>query len=101
SGPQIPFGARFGAVAQIAAWAKARGSLTKAAASTSVAPASIFVMSRSGSGSDATANTGAGHTGLVVKDDGSFVITVEGNTGNAVGSRRRRKTDLSGFVAWW
>jgi hypothetical protein len=58
-------------------------------------------MGRGRSGSDSAAPTGAGHTGVVVADDKTHVITVEGNTANAVGSRRRRKTDLSGFVTWW
>jgi len=97
----IPFGKRLGAVAQIQAWGKSTGRFTKATASVIADPGCIFVMSRAGSGSDAAATTGAGHTGLVVADDRTHVLTIEGNTGNAVGSRRRRKTELSGFVTWW
>jgi hypothetical protein len=98
---EIPFGARLAAVSEIERWAKKRSTFERAMASTAVEPASIFTMSRSGSGSDTSPTAGAGHTGLVVSDDGSHVITIEGNTGNAVGSRRRRKTMLSGFVTWW
>jgi hypothetical protein len=98
---EIPFGARLAAVSEIERWGRQNDRLVRAMASTVVEAASIFTMSRSGSSSDTTPQPGAGHTGLVVRDDGSHVITIEGNTTNAVGSRRRRKTTLGAFLRWW
>jgi len=101
----IPFGKFFGGCSQIIRWADgkdcwhANGSDKDV---TEFVPAgSIFMMPRSGSGSDASSSMRAGHTGLVVYDDGEAVITIEGNTSNKVMSRRRKKSGLMGFVYWW
>lgn len=96
-----PFGRRFGAVAQIEAWAKREDRFTVARAGREAPVGAIFTMSRSGSGSDPSTAIRAGHTGFVLRNDGSRVVTLEGNTSNAVKSRSRRKTTLRGWVRWW
>lgn len=96
----IPFGEWFGGVAEICDWANKRACYHQRHAREWPAGA-IFTMGRSHSGSDAATTSRAGHTGFVVADDGDGVITVEGNTGNGVRSRRRKKSDLDGYVTWW
>lgn len=95
-----PFPKWFGGVAQIEEWAgdafnkrtKFKGAWPTGA---------IFTMGRSGSGSDPSTSIRNGHTGLVVIDDGDTILTVEGNTGNSVAHKVRKKTALRGFVTWW
>ena len=90
----------YGGVAQFEAWAKGRGIFK--AAGINPTPGEIFTMGRGGSGSDPAKTVKAGHTGLVMWDrgDGS-VETIEGNTGNRVARRTRKKSTLRGFIPWW
>jgi len=97
----IPFGDRFGAVFQIEDWAKGNNALIRPRVAEKAASGAVFTMSRAGSGSDPSEAVKAGHCGLVVRDDDGYVITIEGNTGNQVNSRRRRKSSLRMFVPWW
>lgn len=97
----IPFGTRFGAVSQVEAWAKTRDVFVVSRIATVAAQGSIFTMDRASSGSDPSKAIAAGHTGLVVEDLGDRVRTIEGNTGNAIASRERRKSSLRGWVDWW
>ncbi len=64
----------------------------------------LFVMPRSGSGSDGDddgkKHIKGGHIGVILWDDGDRVQTVEGNTQNGVRSRSRKKETLWGGVAW-
>jgi peptidoglycan hydrolase-like protein with peptidoglycan-binding domain len=105
-----PFGTWRAAVEQIRAWGSAqqriRGNTTP-----NVTPGSVFIMSRAGSGSDGGGGGSSstdphkpinlGHTGLVLRDLGDEVKTIEGNVGNRVKTVIRRKRDLIGFVEWW
>jgi hypothetical protein len=95
-----PFGAFYGAAAQIEEWGQKHGRHA-AARSTMPAPAgTLFTVSRLGSGSDAGAAT-AGHVGFIIYDEGSRVVTVEGNVSNQVGSRIRDKQSLRALIMWW
>lgn len=61
----------------------------------------IFTMNRSGSGSDASTTSAAGHTGFVLArdpKDPAYVLTVEGNLGDMVQTSRRKITTLRGFI---
>jgi hypothetical protein len=96
---EIPFGRRMGGVTQITDWARARGTLYDPMAAEPL-PGWIFLMDRSTSGSDAS-STRAGHTGFIVAMDGpDFAITIEGNVGNAVGSRRRALSSFESLADW-
>lgn len=97
----IPFGNWFGGVAQIEKWAKQKGVWRRSNAGQPVLAGEIFTMSRVGSSSDAATSTRAGHTGIVIRDEGQKIITVEGNISNKVWTKERRKTTLNGFVRWW
>lgn len=96
-----PFGHFMGGCAQILNWGKKHGVFYEASKKI-VRPGAAFLMSRSGSGSDPSSSPRAGHIGLVVCDngDGTFT-TIEGNTSNRVKSRKRRISDMIGFVHWW
>lgn len=97
----IPFGNWFGGVTQTMNWAKREG-VFRLVGDGKVKPGELFVMGRRGSGSDENdaMPEHAGHIGVVVFDDGDYVVTVEGNAGNAVRSKRRKKSDLIGFIDW-
>lgn len=99
SWPETPMKQRFGAVAQYQDWGKSQGRWLEATAS--APPGSVFIMPRATSGSDTSSSTRAGHTGLVVRDLGDRVETIEGNVSDSVRSRTRKKSDLFGFVTWW
>jgi peptidoglycan hydrolase-like protein with peptidoglycan-binding domain len=101
----IPFGNWFGGCSQTMKWAqKYEGCWKFSGVEGACAPGSAFEMPRSGSGSDAGGLSGRrpGHTGLVAWDNGDGTFTsIEGNTGDAVKSRRRKISDMIGFVHWW
>ena len=94
-----PFGRWFGGVWQIRNWAEEHGALHNASDHTSRS-GEVFLMSRAGSSSDPSKTTRAGHCGLVLADQGDHVITIEGNTKNAVRSLSRKKSSLESFVRW-
>lgn len=94
-----PMKQRFGGVSQFQDWGKKQGRYQDASAT--ALPGSIFVMPRASSGSDSASGGKAGHTGLVVRDLGDQVETIEGNVSDAVKGRTRKKSDLFGFVTWW
>tara|TARA_R110000824_G_scaffold53670_1_gene148392 strand:+ start:181 stop:903 length:723 start_codon:yes stop_codon:yes gene_type:complete len=94
-----PFGKWFGGVWQIRKWADERGSLYGASGHDS-ASGEIFLMSRTGSFSDPSRTTRAGHCGLVLADHGDRIITIEGNTSNGVRSMTRKKSAIESFVRW-
>jgi hypothetical protein len=98
---QIPFGKRLGSVYQIEAWAKAGGRIFRPDEFPLDPAGAIFTMGRAGSGSDLTSSVSAGHTGLVLCRQGDLLVTIEGNTGNAVKSLTRRPSTLRGLVKWW
>ena len=89
-----PFGAWFGGVEQIRAWAIEHGRI--------IAPTAgaIYVMGRDGSGSDA-GPIEAGHTGLVEAVDGAHVVCIDGNVSNRVKRMRRPIVGVRAFVRWW
>jgi len=41
------------------------------------------------------------HTGLVLQVDGEYIVTVEGNMGQKVCSRRLRVSYPAYYIAWW
>ena len=94
-----PFGRWFGGVWQIHRWGEERGCLFDADSHTSRS-GEIFLMSRTGSLSDPSRTTRAGHCGLVLADKGDRVVTIEGNTKNSVRSLTRKKSSLESFVRW-
>ena len=94
-----PFGRWFGGVWQIRKWADELGCLYDAARHTA-GSGEIFLMSRSGSMSDPSRTTRAGHCGIVLSDKGDRVVTIEGNTKNSVRSLTRKKADIETFVRW-
>ena len=97
-----PFPKWFGGVAQIEEWAEEHDVFTKRTKFKGDWPVgAVFTMGRSGSGSDPSTSIRNGHTGLVVADIGGAILTVEGNTGNAVLHKVRKKTSLRGFAKWW
>lgn len=98
---QIPFGNWFGGVAQLEEWAKMNGCWRPATDLSAALPGAVFTMGRGGSSSDPSTSVRQGHAGFVTRTAGGRVETVEGNVGNAVGSRRRDIATLRGFVHWW
>ena len=94
-----PFGKWYGGVWQIRKWADDKGVLYNAATHTPTS-GEIFIMSRSGSFSDPSKTTRAGHCGLVLADRGDKIITIEGNTSNSVRSLTRKKSAIESFVRW-
>lgn len=98
---EIPFGKRLGSVYQIEAWAKAAGKIYRPDEFPDNPAGAIFTMGRAGSGSDLSSSVSAGHTGLVLRREGDLLVTVEGNTGNAVKSLLRRPSTLRGLICWW
>jgi hypothetical protein len=101
-GPKKPGGAFRGSSVDVEEWAKA-ASRWVAGTSGAVAPAgAFFTMTRATSGSDAASGASAGHTGLIVCDNGDgTVTTIEGNVSDQVGSHKRKKSDLRGWATWW
>lgn len=99
----IPYGNWLGGVAQVEAWAQKAGKWTAGAGGGQAFPAgALFTISRGQSGSDPAASAQAGHIGFVVCDNGDgTIMTVEGNVSNAVGSHRREKSTLRGYIVWW
>lgn len=98
----LPYGRRMAAVKQIAWWARQAGLLEPVSSSTTVVPGSLFVMPRGGNTHDKLARgIGSGHVGLVVADLGAKVVTIEGNTSDAVHQRQRTKSSLTGVIRWW
>jgi hypothetical protein len=97
--PETPFGRWFGGAWQIRKWGDERGALFDASTHVSRS-GEIFLMSRTGSFSDPSRTTRAGHCGLVLADAGDQVVTLEGNTKNAVRSLTRKKSSIECFVRW-
>lgn len=101
---EIPFGNWFGGVTQTARWAESKGVYRACSRGldVSVRPGELFIMGRAGSGSDEREGypAHAGHIGIVAWDEGEHVVTVEGNAGNAVRTKRRSKDVILGFVNW-
>ncbi len=94
-----PFGNWLGGVAAIEDWAREQG---RWRTDFDLAPAgALFLMARSGSSSDPSRVTRAGHCGLVVDVDGDRVNTVDANVANSVSRRTRRSGSLRGWVVWW
>ena len=91
-----PFTKWYGAVTQIMRWSQIHEVY-----GTNPLPGSVFMMGRLGSGSDRTSRINAGHCGIVVASLGDSFISIEGNTGNQVASRRRKVADCLGFCYWW
>ncbi|HIB83643.1 MAG TPA: CHAP domain-containing protein, partial [Chromatiaceae bacterium] len=96
---QIPFGNWFGAVAQITAWAKKRKQFFKAD-QIEIKGGDIVTLPRGGSSSDVSSSGRAGHTGLVLKNEGDRLLTIEGNVSNKVKVCSRPLKMLSGIVVW-
>lgn len=94
----IPFGNWFGGVAQIEAWTTANHRWTE-----QPLPGCIFTISREGASSDPAQAPSAGHTGFVVAvlQQGTEILTIEGNVSNQVASHRRKVSDCRGFIQWW
>ena len=98
---EIPFGNWFGGVTQTMKWAEGYGALRRDVGECRAGE--LFVMPRSGSGSDGDdgkKHVRGGHIGVILWDDGDRVQTVEGNTQNGVRSRSRKKDTLWGIVDW-
>jgi peptidoglycan hydrolase-like protein with peptidoglycan-binding domain len=96
----IPFKKWFGGCAQILKWATKHDCYEEANSGRTVETGEVFLLS-SRDGSDPSSSPRAGHTGYVICDEGDAVITIEGNTSNAVKSLRRKKSQIMGFVKWW
>ena len=101
----LPFGQFFGGPSPFEEWADAEGYPKILGTEMTVPrPGDIITMGRSGSGSDPSDVTGAGHIGMVIgqdEDDPSYVLTIEGNVSNSVASRRRLMSDMRWFVRWY
>jgi hypothetical protein len=97
----IPLGNWWGGASQLEKWGDKNDRSRTCFAPKIVEPGTIFTMARGSSGSDSSSSAKAGHTGYVVADDGDHVITIEGNVGDKVQSRRRRKDSLRFFITWW
>lgn len=102
---EIPFGNWFGGVTQTMKWGDRHvGGLRRRSEIGDCLPGELFVMPRSGSGSDGDDGDGAkirgGHIGIILWDDGDRVQTIEGNTQNGVRTRSRLKSSLWGVVNW-
>lgn len=97
----IPLGDWLGGAQQIEDWAK-RNLHWKNPGDALIPAGAIFTISRSNSSSDPSSSPNAGHVGFIVCDNGDgTVTTVEGNVSNQVGSHKRTKTSLRGYVTWW
>lgn len=99
---EIPFGNWFGGVTQTMKWGDGGGGLRRDVGE--CRSGELFVMPRSGSGSDGDDGDGAkvrgGHIGIILWDDGDRIQTIEGNTQNGVRTRSRLKSTLWGIVDW-
>jgi len=99
-----PFEAFYGGVSQVMKWGEKNGVYTRSSVDSglrAVKCGEVFIMARGESGSDASTSPKAGHTGLVIADNGDgTVTTIEGNTSNKVKSLKRSKQNLMGFVDW-
>ena len=99
---EIPFGNWFGGVTQTMKWGEGGDGLRRDVGL--CRGGELFVMPRSGSGSDGDDGDGAkirgGHIGVILWDDGDRVQTIEGNTQNGVRTRSRLKSSLWGVVDW-
>lgn len=100
--PKTGGGAYRGSSSDVEKWAKQKGWWTKAKASTPAPAGAYFTMGRGKSGSDASSSASAGHTAMIICDNGDgTVTTIEGNVSNKVASYRRKKTSLRGWAKWW
>lgn len=100
--PKTGGGAYRGSSSDVEKLAKSKGWWTAAKSSVKAPAGAYFTMSRGSSGSDAASSPSAGHTGLIVCDNGDgTVTTIEGNVSNKVASYRRKKTSLRGWAKWW
>lgn len=97
-----PMGNWYGGCSQWEEWAKKNGRWKTDHATATIPAGAAFTISREQSGSDAATSPTAGHIGLVVCDNGDgTVTTIEGNVSNKVGSSKRKKSVLRGYVTWW
>lgn len=103
----VPLGNWYGGVAGMEDVAKDLGCFIPDGNDDVVAPAgSIYTMARGNSGSDPATSMTSGHTGIVVAD-GSFsgepdyVYTIDGNVSDSVQWKRRKKSVIRGYIAWW
>lgn len=85
----------FGGVAQMEEWAKKEGTFDSVPS-----VGAIFTMGRGNSGSDPATSITNGHTGLVIALDGDRIYTIEGNTGNRVDWKHRKRSDIRGYIRW-
>ena len=91
-----------GGVSQMESWARSNQCWTPNSSLAGTWPAGgLFTVSRSGSGSDASSSTRAGHVGMIVCDNGDTITTIEGNVSDAVKSYTRKKSGLRGFITSW
>lgn len=103
---EIPWGNWLGGCSQAEDWAQKHGRWTPAPTGADVwgkvPGGAAFTISREGSGSDAATSSKAGHIGLVIceNQDGTLT-TIEGNISNKVGSHRRSKKELRGYITWF
>ncbi len=97
---ETPMKRFFGGTEQYRKWARKHGVLLPATAA-GISPGSVMVMGRGGSGSDPARSIRAGHTGLVIRDLGDSVLTIDGNVSDMVKTNTRPKSKVIGFIPWW
>jgi peptidoglycan hydrolase-like protein with peptidoglycan-binding domain len=95
----IPFHKEMASANGIRAWGVDGGRFIPAV---SVPPGACFVMNRgTTTPTPPTEPFSIGHTGFVVEDRGSAVLTIEGNSHDSVRSVERDKSTMVGFISWW
>jgi hypothetical protein len=96
---EIPFQREMAAANSIRAWGFDGGRFLAAG---NVPCGAIFIMNRGTTQPTApSAPFEKGHTGFVVEDHGSSLLTIEGNSHDAVRSVERDKSTLVGCLTWW
>ena len=98
---KTPFRKWFGAVSQIYKWGQKNKCLFQVG-ERKIKGGDIFIIDRAGSGSDRSFKRvrRAGHTGLVLADEGDRLLTIEANVSNRVKVCSRPKSMIKGIVTW-
>lgn len=94
----------WGRVAYLEDWAKAQRCFVEASATAPAPTGAMYTMPRGNSSSDASTALTDGHAGIVIGDDPldpGYMYCFDGNVGDEAGWKRRKKTDLRGYVLWY
>ena len=96
-----PFKKWFGAVSQITKWGQKNNCFFEPGEK-EIKGGDIIILDRAGSSSDRASSKvrRAGHTGLIIADEGDRLLTIEANVSNRVKVCYRPKSMIKGIVTW-